>query len=340
VSNYIIASRTAQGYEEWRAATHEERLDVVSRWHTQHAQQLKKKRKSDALNIFGDDRKKASDERRKAKREEHEKEKAKGHKKSEAEPAGTAWKPKSRWCPITRYDHGLARSMTFPATHELETEHGDFETAIQHSITATSKGNPAEDKVLERALRASVAELQSSKGGDGDPEALDRALEASIKEAARARAESEAQVKEQADHEAELRLAIQQSMEDFHLSNQPTDEHHYHDEDSDWSDVDSEERESFKLALTESKKMHDEKVAVPTDDLDEETKRAIEESKASYEKHGEELTKAKTEEEIVLEYVKKQSLAEAEHKKAVTETTEIPGGQIDDDKENKPTATT
>src|SRR5436190_54450 len=33
VENYIMASRSTQGYEEWKIASLEERADVIRRWH-------------------------------------------------------------------------------------------------------------------------------------------------------------------------------------------------------------------------------------------------------------------------------------------------------------------
>jgi len=32
VQNYIVAARTAQGYDEWKACTRDERLETVTRW--------------------------------------------------------------------------------------------------------------------------------------------------------------------------------------------------------------------------------------------------------------------------------------------------------------------
>jgi hypothetical protein len=288
------------------------------------------------------DRKKASDERRRSRREQREKQKDQERKEWEDKHEGKKWRPKSRWCPVSNYDRELGRSMTFPSTQELEVEHNDFETAIQRSISATSKGNPVEDSLIERALRASVAELQTAREQGADHEAMNRALEASIKEAARAKAEAESHPKEDAEHEEQLRLALQKSLEEYQLAHQPTHERGlYHDDGSEWSDSDvgAEEKEAFKLALVESKRAHAEQaVATETNAQDEDLQKAIEESKASHQKHGEDLERQKTEEEIVMEYVKKQSLAEEEHKKAQVEAKEISvsgNGKIEEEDEDE-----
>ncbi|MGG6499488.1 UNVERIFIED_CONTAM: hypothetical protein NY603_41870, partial [Bacteroidetes bacterium 56_B9] len=48
VQNYIIAARTAQGFDEYQSASPEERRDVVLRWKVLQ-KDLKKKRNPDEL---------------------------------------------------------------------------------------------------------------------------------------------------------------------------------------------------------------------------------------------------------------------------------------------------
>jgi len=60
--------------------------------------------------------------------------------------------------------------------------------------------------------------------------------------------------------------------------------------------------------------MSKQKLSASNDDEDEDQD---EEMKLAIQKSKDELVKARTDEEIVLEYVKKQSLAEEEHKRAV-----------------------
>lgn len=50
---------------------------------------------------------------------------------------------------------------------------------------------------------------------------------------------------------------------------------------------------------------------------DEDFQKAVNQSQKDHEEHERDLSKSKTEEEIVLDYVKKQSLAEEEYRKSV-----------------------
>ncbi|KAI9872812.1 MAG: hypothetical protein M1823_008077, partial [Watsoniomyces obsoletus] len=85
--------------------------------------------------------------------------------------------------------------MTHPPHYgrsaSIDTMHDEFEEAIQKSVTATSRGNPDEDALIERAIRASVKELQQAQSADGnhDDETYQKAVKASIEEAKKARAE-------------------------------------------------------------------------------------------------------------------------------------------------------
>ena len=166
-----------------------------------------------------------------------------------------------------------------------DVHHLEFEEAIKASVAATSRGDPEEDLMIERAIRASIRELQRSDGSGpvlSEQEALDRAIQANVAEAARGRARSadEATLSSDAEYNAALEKCIQESL----LLSQRSS----HADDRGPLDVD-------------------------TDD-DEDVKRAIEASKAA---HEEQISKAKTEEEIVLEYIKRQSLVEEEHRKAL-----------------------
>jgi hypothetical protein len=60
----------------------------------------------------------------------------------------------------------------------------DYEDAIQHSVHVTSEGNAEEDEMIERALRASIVELRSAEAsGEEEQRAYDRAIAASVREA-------------------------------------------------------------------------------------------------------------------------------------------------------------
>jgi len=204
--------------------------------------------------------------------------------------------------------------------------------------------------VIERAIRASVRELQKSPD-PSNQEALNRAIQASIAEANRRRAQQAGQPIEMTDEEIEhqellaqavsirancqpllligafltLKPQIQESLSGYQIT--PVT--------SQLADVDTDDDEDVKLAIAKSKEQHsiNEAVHVNTDsEDDEDIKRAIEMSKQQHTTvptaHGDDddlmsvIEKSKTdktEEEIVLEYVKKQSLLEEEHRKALLE---------------------
>jgi hypothetical protein len=59
VQNYIIAARTAQGYEDWQMSTEAERRDIVQRWQAMQ-KDIKRKRDPDEIvkQVLEDQRKK------------------------------------------------------------------------------------------------------------------------------------------------------------------------------------------------------------------------------------------------------------------------------------------
>jgi hypothetical protein len=300
VLNYIISARTALGYEQWKSSTKEERLDIISRWH-EHKEELQSTRQkileegpegqeSGRLSPRGflqtrhlsfDERKKLHEDR-KARREE-ERTKIYGEHGSR--------------CPFCSHSsahrHPEAISPTTTRS-SFEPEHEDFEQAIRESVAATSRGNPEEDATIERAIRASVKELQRSGGSNlNEHDAMDRAIQASIAEANRNRATANPAGSSMSDAEfdAILEKSIQQSLIDSRNAEATVEPDIYVDDD-----------DELKLAIQESKTAHEKQV----------------------------LEKEKTEEEIVLDYVKKQSLAEEAHRQAVQGKQKAPVETTDD----------
>ena len=200
-----------------------------------------------------------------------------------------------------------------PSVHAANFDNGDFEEAIKASIAATSRGNPDEDQMIEQAIRASVSELHvAGKGGD-DEDALQRAIKVSVAEAARARkSKNLAMPADESDdgakHDKELEDAL-------HRSLTREERHPLADADFDDSGVDTEDDENIKAAIHQSTlpKMRNGK--------DKDLERAIKLSQQAQGEHAEQLSKIKTEEEIVLEYVKKQSLVEDQFKKSANTAT-------------------
>jgi len=289
-------------------------------------------------------------------------------------------KPKVNMCKYCPFDHDSAYhlkpvtsfpSAQNPATYgrsgELDPDKLDpeYEEAIKRSVTATSKGDPAQDALIERAIRASMKELQKAhiKPFDNatapNENAYKAAVKASVEEAKKARGEGvvkqpdlstipSAASQETAIHhddDVALTKALTESLEEFKLSQaaSPHSSEHkhfvHHDPDGhDYSDSEdsgmgTEEDEEFKKTLEESRRMHTENeekkklnggIAVEGND---ELQKAIEESERLHAEQTAAKDAAMTgdkekedkEHEIVMEYVKKQSLMEAELKKTKTE---------------------
>jgi UDP:flavonoid glycosyltransferase YjiC (YdhE family) len=372
VQNYIIAARTAQGYEEWKESNPEQRMQIITTWkgiqvelrkagrkygkereeeihelasHTSHRPPDLLSGFKNTRHLSWDDRKKLDAERQKIKRE-RKKEKAPARKNS-----GGATRGRCRYCPF-EHDEALHRSQTFPSpSHPLSAQGAgetiDYEEAIKKSVTATSRGNPQEDVIIERALRASVRELQQAQeNGEVENQAYQKAVAASVSEAKRARSELTAKDEKAnpmetdmaADEDDEvLTRALTQSLEEYKLGQQVPlapengghDRHQdgEHDLSSD-SGLGTDNDEDYRRTLEESKRLHTENhnehsvvnANGKTGDVDDDDlKRAITESETARQTREEELARQRTEEEIVLEYVKKQSLLEEEHQQKVLE---------------------
>lgn len=191
----------------------------------------------------------------------------------------------------------------------------DFEEAINQSIAATSRGNEEEDAMIEKAIRASVKELQSASQEGDDRDAIQRAIQASVAEAAKARGgKGPADGLDGAsDHNRELEAALHRSITEHHA---PTSENNLANADFDDSGVDTDDDENVKAAIERSKSAETDE-HLPAYAEDEGLEKVIELSRKAHEEHEQGLAKSKTEEEIVLEYIKRQSFAEEEHKKSV-----------------------
>lgn len=284
VTNYIIAARTAQGYEEWQSSILEERMDIVKRWKERKSELQSEKQKVVEEGPDGQEQghlsRKGFLQRKYFSNEEWKKLSEERKEIRDLERRKTYGGPGGSHCPYCILTHAHNHRHSTSDLHERhsisEDTHGiDFEEAIHASVAATSRGDSEEDLLIERAIRASVRELQSHGSSTiSEQEAIDRAIKASIAEARRGASESPSD----AEHTAALEKALQKSLNDSkvasHISNT--------------SDLDANEEKLMKMAIEESKATH-----------------------AQY------TDKAKTEEEIVLEYVKKQSLAEEGHKKAL-----------------------
>lgn len=303
VQNYLVAARTAQGYEQLAAATQQQRLDVVKRWQAtqlalqEEKQHVKKHSSPPADCVFL--RLKNATHTSLEERRKHIKNgklhKTPGHPKS----LSSSRKKNSPTAEIPR----LSASADTLAHADTAT----FDEAIQQAVQATSRGNPQQDETIERAIRASVMELREASKSGNEDQAIQKAIKASVAEASRARNAMSTDAETAAtDHDEDLRLALQRSVS-THAVEYGLDEHGFDD-----SGVDTDEDENIKAALEQSSS-----VRRRSSQDDTTVARPMEESRLAHDQHTKDLVRERTEEEIVLEYVKKQSMLEDEHRGAL-----------------------
>jgi hypothetical protein len=304
VLNYIIAARTAKGFEDAQACSPEERASIIHQWksHKDEYQSTKMKiveQGGPELNQSGylspkgfmqtrhlpfDERKKLHKERQSKRREiaQKEVEEGNGHKH----------------CPFCRRDkphrHTPRENQDTPVVpHAVEGDINDeFEHAIHTSVAATSRGNAEEDGIIERAIRASVRELQAAEDNKlSGQEALERAIQASIGEAGhRPSTGTSGYTERDAEYERELEAAIQESLSRYHVIEPQENE---------------EEDEAVKLAMIKS--LEGGSTVPDPAEIDHALLEAIEQSKAN-------ALKEHAEDEVLLEKAIKQSLMEPKNK--------------------------
>ncbi|SMY23427.1 unnamed protein product [Zymoseptoria tritici ST99CH_1A5] len=277
VNNYIIAARTAQGFDEYSHASPEERADVVMRWNVLH-KDLKKKRNPDELvrDIL-----------------------AEQMRKKEAWLDGRMPKKKGSSSSNTQGQDGSTRRQQ--ESQEVDPEVADqlaLEEAIRISVRETSTGDAAKDAEVEAAIRASMADVQRSHPPPpAHDEDMQRAMQESEADAAKHR-------EERREYGAELERALAASLK----------------EQRGWTGEDSDSDIGRASIISEQTlAMEDRDIAgagsssagPPAYDPGH----LAGTTQADFERQtnagkGEKTQQEKTEEEIVLEYIKKQSLLE------------------------------
>ncbi|KAL8853540.1 MAG: hypothetical protein Q9198_010973 [Flavoplaca austrocitrina] len=164
--------------------------------------------------------------------------------------------------------------------------------------------------MIERAIRASVTELQAASNSGDENKAIQRAIRASAAEATQARNAVVAGNGPDSNEKGhELHQAVQRSMS---LNYQGDRASEY--EGGDDSGVDTDEDENIKTAIERSRSDH------------HQPQGAVEQLP----REGEHPHRARTDEEIVLDYVQKQSLLEEEHRRALASRADAASEASDD----------
>lgn len=304
VQNYIIAARTAQGYEDWRKSTHEERLTVVGRWHEIQTELGKEKQHVRHNSVHAphgilkykhmpiDEKRKNREDRKKQKKDQR----AKMTSQIQSNSSGRS--------------SPLQRARTYSSVSMTDSDSAAFEEAIQTSVAATSQGDSEQDKLIERAIRASVLELQSASREVDNDEVIQRAIQASIIEATRARTEkltsgSIAAPHDVNDHEDQLRTALHRSVSMHDDAGLQKVQHLFSNVDFDDSGVDTDDDENMKSAINQSNRPFGE--AIQSDEGTD-LQKAVEESLKAHEELELLVAQANAQDDMVLEHVKRLSL--------------------------------
>ncbi|GAB7344203.1 hypothetical protein MBLNU457_2094t1 [Dothideomycetes sp. NU457] len=365
VQNYIIAARTSQGYADWHASSPQERADIIERWTSLRDDIKRKKNPDEALASWAAEQKAkraAWQEQQKKKIKEslhsqnfasflHRNRDGSGRSRSGSDAVSHGATSSTSAAGTSGPSRQAATST---AGNASSTHDAEIDEAIHRSVAESSRGNAEEDAMIERALRASILELQAQRppahhndeSDDEEGEAIRTAMAASVIEAERYRSTHANE-----DHDQDLERAIQESLSHSKQKQPAEDPPEYDDEDLAEAMRNSKHpalRSVFDLnaaaaaagddqVLSEAKErqetghsgavnyeeedepdgtLHPEKVAGQSlqeqenSVEDEELHRAMQESLKSH-------SDQRSEEEIVLEYVKKQSLLEEEHRRKI-----------------------
>ena len=243
---------------------------------------------------------------------------------------------------------------------EEEEDQRELERAIAASVAESSRGNAEQDRILASAIRASVTELKRAPTGTNasqqdEEEALHRALTASVEEAGKTDITEE----EQRALEETLRKSLLETrVYRQHGSDSEWDSDAGTEEGEEYRRIIAESKELAHLhanypedyaisaqgAQQESGVMYatSQTLGASTDgstdmgtiashreahhgDSDADLQRVLEESEKAETERMQILKKQQTEEDIIMEYVRKQSLLEEHHRQRVMQGRDTRG---------------
>jgi hypothetical protein len=307
VQTYIIASRVAQGHEEWLQSSDAQKHDVVNRWKL--IQKYLKKKKSDPEEMMRD--------MLEAQRE---------HSTNSREPRpNTGVTTTSAQSNPTRDPENAMPAMS-DAQSPSHTTHAIPRRPVRAaasnensppSVRATSRGDVAEEAQVERAIQGNASELQRQS-----EEAAEHAAEIETLRQAMALSEAEAQrhANEALEYEKMLKRAMAQSLGPPRRSSNDSDREtvmvRRYEENGVLEQPPSEpDKLAIRpAAMAEASPSAYDSTSYDQGHLEGTTQGAFElQQQGQQGQQGEKTTQEKTEEQIVLEYVKKQSLLEAQH---------------------------
>lgn len=295
VANYIITSRVQQGQIELQHASAQEQMDVTRRWETvkwelQRFYQLKRTSKGKANDgeaaaddMAGRESSPSPSEIGFSKPKRSWLQQRLGPKDKEYTRARRAWK-----------DGYVEANVPSSDTGESPLESAELEQAIQASVRETSRGNAEEDARVEAAMRQSIHAMEDREGQ------VPGMMPAGLPGQSSTIFEDDEYKITDDEYQKLIEEAIQQSV----TGKVSTSSGHLPDI----------KRPSGPIQRTETDLYTSMNAGPALPPRDAEFDQAIEASKADMEK-----TKAQQgEEDIIMEYIKKQSLAEEEFRKQKT----------------------
>lgn len=319
--NYVITSRIIQGQRDMRDASPEERNDIVARWHGQDMdlkgfQSMKRREKT----------------AQKAPMSPYQ------HQQHSSSSGALSSGSSGGWQSLLSSNEGLARlasrkdgwlrgightgSGSNLSVRPNTADDAEFEHAIQASVRETSRGNPKEDAAVEAAIRQSVNAVRQ-QGALPEPVRTEAHLD---KKDPTIFEDAEYQITDE-EYQALIEQAIHESMagqsEGASLphdsgfaeldatagTNQASGKGSIQAPTVAHGHAEQEDDEDLRKAIEESKNLSARPSVSAAED--DEYERAIAASKEETDREKSQ----RTEEDIVMEYVKKQSLAEAEYLK-------------------------
>ena len=338
--NYIIAARVTQGHEEWRNASVEEKQEIFRKWNILKANLKKKKNPGqeqlEHMHTFVNEhkeRKRSWQERRRAKKSG-----SSSQVKTPPEPQDSVSSKEFSAVPalpVSYTSEAAAEGKVLPQQEDDDdeaAEQAELEEAIHKSVAETSRGDPEQDEMIEQAIRASIAELDRARISDTetDEDAMKRAMQASLEESQRFRHSDNP-----SDHEQDLQEAMRRSMLDSGhtyspegnvpppayeeaIANAPVQPEQDPAKSREYQQAEEDELRTAMDTSKASYSEHENRDAATSQEYEQaeedDFQKAMEASKTSHEEHSNEMTRQKTEEEIVMEYVRRQSLLEEEHR--------------------------
>ncbi|EXJ62211.1 hypothetical protein A1O7_02644 [Cladophialophora yegresii CBS 114405] len=299
VQNHIVASRTAQGYEEWLQSTGAEKQDVIDRWKLIQ-KYLKKKRTPDEMV------RDVLEAQRKMNMDDGEIRQSRGRTASPTDSA-------SADAPILDPESPML-AVTVAGSQSSEASLGSAEIDESNrrpSVQQKSRGDVEEDAEVERATRVSVSQVRRQPQEAADHQADQANLSEAI---AASEAESQRHASEALEYEKQLKRAMAQSLRE-HMQRSSAGEG-----PSDIG-VDDEDDDEFERVPRNSETTAAKAAAVAgrrrfsydPGHLWGTTQGDFEAQRGDGQR-GEKTTQERTEEDIVIEYVKKQSLLEVHHR--------------------------